>query len=165
MAFSRKTWVPGDTWNLVAVNDLEGRVETGIAGAGGGGSTDAEIVRDTIATALVAGANVTITHDGADTITIAAADTNTSAIPLLSPVMRSGAVEVKNTRWPSGVRYGSLDEPEVLCDTWKVSDPSGGVIAADAGTDAAGATEVNPAASSAATPATATKRSRSGAGK
>lgn len=40
--------------------------------AGGGGLT-AEQVRDTIATALVAGSNVTITpNDPADTITIAA---------------------------------------------------------------------------------------------
>lgn len=40
--------------------------------SGSGGSTDPEIVRDTIAAALVAGANITITpNDGADTITIA----------------------------------------------------------------------------------------------
>lgn len=39
----------------------------------GGGSTDPEIVRDTMAAALVAGSNITITpNDGADTITIAA---------------------------------------------------------------------------------------------
>lgn len=38
---------------------------------GGGGATDPETVRDTIAAALVAGANVTITpNDGGDTITI-----------------------------------------------------------------------------------------------
>lgn len=40
---------------------------------GGGGSTDPEIVRDTVAAALVAGSNITITvSDPADTITIAA---------------------------------------------------------------------------------------------
>lgn len=40
---------------------------------GGGGGTDAEVVRDTIAAALVSGSNVTITpNDGANTITIAA---------------------------------------------------------------------------------------------
>lgn len=39
----------------------------------GGGSTDPEIVRDTMATALVAGTNITITvDDPGDTITIAA---------------------------------------------------------------------------------------------
>lgn len=41
---------------------------------GGGGGTDAEVVRDTIGSALVAGSNITITvNDAANTITIAAA--------------------------------------------------------------------------------------------
>jgi hypothetical protein len=40
----------------------------------GGGGTDAEVVRDTIGAALVAGTNITITvNDAANTITIDAA--------------------------------------------------------------------------------------------
>lgn len=45
-----------------------------VAIGAGGGSTDPEVVRDTMAAALVAGANITITpNDAGDTITIAAA--------------------------------------------------------------------------------------------
>jgi hypothetical protein len=50
-----------------------------VGGSPIGGSTDPEVVRDTMAAALVAGANVTIiVDDVADTITVAATDTNTT---------------------------------------------------------------------------------------
>lgn len=48
------------------------------------GATDPEVVRDTIATALVAGTNVTITpNDGSDTITIAAAGGGSGIAPTI----------------------------------------------------------------------------------
>ena len=63
---------PDNTVGIIAVTDTDGLTVNGAA-VGGGGATDPEIVRDTIASALVAGTNVTITpNDVGDTITIAA---------------------------------------------------------------------------------------------
>lgn len=62
--------IPGGVAELDADGDVIDADGTKIVGGGG---TDVEIVRDTIATALVAGSNVTITpNDASDTITIAA---------------------------------------------------------------------------------------------
>lgn len=55
-------------------------------------TTTAELIRDTIGTALVAGANTTITvNDGADTITIAATVTPPTAVILGSDVTNNNA--------------------------------------------------------------------------
>lgn len=70
--------VPGKSAYEIAVeNGFVGTEADWLATFASG--TDPEVVRDTMATALVAGSNVTITpNDGANTITIAATDTNTT---------------------------------------------------------------------------------------
>lgn len=63
--------------------------------AGSGGSTDQEVVRDTIASALVAGANVAITpNDAANTITISA--TGTTDVEVVRDTIASALVAGTN---------------------------------------------------------------------
>lgn len=63
------------------------------AGSGGGGLT-AEEVRDLVGSLLVEGANVTITvDDGANTIEIAAADTNTTDVEVVRDTVAAMLVE------------------------------------------------------------------------
>ncbi len=59
-------------WLGVAIND-DGSLKPEAVAAAGGSATDPEVVRDTIAAALVAGSNITITVDDVgNTIGIAA---------------------------------------------------------------------------------------------
>lgn len=110
----------------VAVDGL--LVEVSVLGTGGaGGGTDAEVVRDTIAAALVAGPNVTITpNDAGDTITISSSGGGVTDPEVVRDTMGSALVAGSNvTITPNDagdqIVIASIDtnttDPEVVRDT------------------------------------------------
>lgn len=94
---------------------------------GGGGGLDAEAVRDTIAAALVAGANITITvDDTADTITIASTGGGSTDPEVVRDTMATALVAGSNvTITPDDTANtitiassgGGTTDPEVVRDT------------------------------------------------
>lgn len=111
MAYSRTTWVDNSAPYISAA--ALNKIEQGIVDLNAlGGSTDPEVVRDTIAAALVAGANVTITpNDVANTITVAATGSGGGASATLVVAANDASAHSK-----SGADYqcdGTGDQTEI----------------------------------------------------
>jgi hypothetical protein len=109
-----------DLWHL----QLKEYIDTAAAS---GGSPEA--IRDAVAAALVAGANITITpNDGADIITIAATDTNTTDAEVVRDTMATALVAGANVTITvddagntiSIAATGTTD-PEVVRDTMEAA--------------------------------------------
>jgi len=122
VAYSRTTWVDNTPpyISAAALNNIEqGIVDLNTLG----GSTDPEVVRDTIAAALVGGANVTITpNDVANTITITAATDPEVVRDTIGTALIAGANvtitpnDVGDTITIAATGGGTTD-PEVVRDT------------------------------------------------
>lgn len=122
-----------DALNIVYAREA-GTVGNGFAlyridalGSTGGGGTDVELVRDTIAAALVPGGAITITtNDPGDTITITATDTNTTDPEVVRDTMAGALVAGPNvTVTPNDgadtITITAATDPEVVRDTMAVA--------------------------------------------
>ncbi len=123
MAYSRTTWVDNSAPYITAA--ALNNIEQGIVDLNAlGGSTDPEVVRDTIAAALVAGANVTITpNDVANTITLTAATDPEVVRDTIGATLVAGANvtitvdDTSNTITIASTGGGGSTDPEVVRDT------------------------------------------------